>query len=97
MFVIESLLSNKEEILILWFLVSDGVEQIPSYLRIGHHHGTKTNLSFKDVLYAARTWSANLKLDGKALHLLKITTSHSRGKTLIPSPFPTVLYSLSVI
>ena len=75
MFVMGSLLGNKEGMLVLWFLVSDGVKQIFSYLRTGHHHGMKTNLSFKDVLYAARTWSANLKLDGKAVHLSTNTTS----------------------
>ena len=67
-----------------WNSTSEPVEHLWASLKIGRHHGGRTNLDMIDVTHRMRNLNRFLSLD---------TVAHTRGETLIPYPSPEVLYT----
>ena len=75
-----------------WYFNSDHCEQTYAFLRTGRHKGRRTNLSSMDVLQGTSRMNRSLELDRDGLHLLKHSTAHTRGRTLIPDPKETRIF-----
>ena len=82
----------KNSPIVPWFATSDHCEQLFSFLRISRYQGRKTNISAKDSIEGMTAANKSVILDGEGLHLLEDEHAHTRGRTLIPSPFKTEIY-----
>ena len=69
-----------------WFLSSDSLEQLFSWLRVGRYEGRRTNLDYLTVVQGTGKSNQNYAMDGEGLHLLEPTIAHTRGQRLLSQP-----------
>ena len=69
-----------------WFLSSDSLKQLFSWLRVGRYEGRRTNLDYLTVVQGAGKSNQNYAMDGEGLHLLEPTIPHTRGGRLLSQP-----------
>ena len=72
--------------IVSWFLSSDSLEQLFSWLRVGRYEGRRTNLDYLTVVQGAGKSNQNYAMDEEGLHLLEPTIAHTRGGRLLSQP-----------